>query len=132
MANVSSAAGLLTATMRRGAARLGLGASQATRSLPIRGDRERISAIWSDEACRDAVLGGLPARRGSILFGSDQADWGTTVTIRLELDVPLPRSAAQPLAGKAIRRLKALAETGEVPTTARNPSARSMSEGAGG
>jgi hypothetical protein len=32
--------------------------------------------------------------------------------------------AGQALAGKAVRRLKALAETGEVPTTEGNPSAR--------
>lgn len=132
MASLSIAAESLAATMRQAAARVGLGTSQASRSLPIRSDRERVSALWSDVACRDAVLDGLPARRGSILFGSDQGDWGTTVTLSLELDVPLPRSAARPLAGKAIRRLKALAETGEVPTAARNPSARATSEGAGG
>ena len=37
----------------------------------------------------------------------------------------MPDIGAQTLAGKAVRRLKALAETGEVPTTARNPAYRS-------
>ncbi len=100
--------------------------------MPIRSNPERVRALWSDAAGRDAVLGGLPVRRGSLSFGPDLGDWGTTVTIRIELDAPLPRPAARLLAGKAIRRLKALAETGEVPTTARNPSARVGTDGARG
>ena len=118
--------------MRRAAARAGFGASQASRSLPIRSDPEHVRALWSDAAWRNAVLDGLPVRRASLSFGPGLGDWGTTVTIRVGVDVPLPRSASQLLAGKAIRRLKALAETGEVPTTARNPSARADSEGATG
>jgi len=69
-------------------------------------------------------LSGLPANGASLSFGANQGDWGTAATVRLELDLPMPRVAAQMLAGKAVRRLKALAETGEIPTTAGNPSFR--------
>ena len=47
-----------------------------------------------------------------------------SVTVTLRLEAAVPGMAAQVLAGKVVRRLKALAETGEVPTTAHNPSAR--------
>jgi len=46
------------------------------------------------------------------------------VTVHLTLKEPVPDIAANALAGKAVRRLKALVETGEAPTTAYNPSAR--------
>jgi hypothetical protein len=46
------------------------------------------------------------------------------VTLELRLSAPVPGMATQTLAGKAVRRLKALCETGEIPTTAANPSAR--------
>ena len=36
----------------------------------------------------------------------------------------MPGMATQALAGKAVRRLKALCETGEIPSTDFNPSAR--------
>jgi hypothetical protein len=67
-------------------------------------------------------------RAPSISFGLGQGAWGTTVTVSLELDASLPRPAVQLVAGKAIRRLKALAETGEVPTPEHNPSARADAE----
>jgi hypothetical protein len=47
------------------------------------------------------------------------------VTVTLRLEAGAPGSMAQALAGKVVRRLKALVETGEVPTTANNPAARS-------
>ena len=52
-------------------------------------------------------------------------DWGTIVTVDLRLESATPGVATRAQAGKVVRRLKALAETGEVPTTARNPAARS-------
>jgi hypothetical protein len=124
---VCAVAQSLTIATRRAAARAGLGASGASRSLPIRRDTQDVRELW-DGPGRHAVLGGPPVRRASIGFGPDLGEWGTTVTVALELEVPLPRPAAQAIAGKAIRRLKSLAETGEVPTTARNPSARAHSE----
>jgi hypothetical protein len=51
-------------------------------------------------------------------------DWGTITTVHLRLHTAVPGMATQLLAGKVVRRLKALAETGEVPSTERNPSAR--------
>ena len=44
--------------------------------------------------------------------------------MHLRLREAVPDMAANTLAGKAVRRLKALVETGEAPTTARNPAAR--------
>jgi hypothetical protein len=126
---ISSAAKALTRRARRAGVRAGLGASGVCRSLPIRGEPEHVRELWSDATRRSEVLAGLPALRGAwIHCGPAQGDWGATVTVRLELQVPLPRPAAQLLGGKAVRRLKALAETGEVPTTEHNPSARADAE----
>jgi hypothetical protein len=125
---VSSAAKALTRRARRAGVRAGLGTSQASRSLPVRCDPEHVRALWSDPISRAGVLSGLPARGESISFGAGHGDCGGTVTVVLELQVPLPRPAAQLLAGKAVRRLKALAETGEVPTTEHTPSARADAE----
>jgi hypothetical protein len=63
-------------------------------------------------------------RDASLEIGEEDRDWGHTVTIGLELSSPMPGTAAQALAGKAVRRLKALCETGEIPNTDFNPSAR--------
>ena len=57
-------------------------------------------------------------------FGEELPDWGTVVTVHLTLETAIPGMAAQVLAGKVVRRLKALVETGEVPTPAHNPAAR--------
>ena len=97
---------------------------EARRSLPIRRVADEIHALWGDPGARAAVLDGIPVADASLHVGSEVPEWGTTVTVRLSLQSPLPRMARQALAGKAVRRLKALAETGEVPTTERNPSAR--------
>jgi hypothetical protein len=70
------------------------------------------------------MLDGIPVADASLRVGDTTDAWGTTVTVRLRLSAPVPGMAAQALAGKAVRRLKALAETGEVPTTDHNPSAR--------
>jgi len=100
------------------------GPLQARRSLPIRADADEIRRVWADADGRTAVLDGIPAADVSLEFGEQLADWGTVVTVELKLEAAVPGMAAQVLAGKVVRRLKALAETGEVPTTAHNPAAR--------
>jgi hypothetical protein len=102
----------------------GPGVSTASRSLFVRRDGEGLRNLWSDRAARAAVLDGIPVRAASADFGDEAGLWGRTATVRLDLATPMPRSAAQILAGKAVRRLKTLAETGEIPTTEGNPSFR--------
>ena len=80
--------------------------------------------MWETPGARAAVLDGLPVSRATLETAGETNGWGTTSTLVVRFDVPLPRAAAQTLAGRAVRRLKALAETGETPTTERNPSAR--------
>jgi hypothetical protein len=106
------------------AARAGRGVTEAHRSLPIHRSAPEIVALWADAPARTAVLAGLPKADATVTTGADQGDWGVTTTLTLRLAAPLPRVQAQALAGKAVRRLKSLAETGEVPTTERNPSYR--------
>jgi hypothetical protein len=101
--------------------------TEGRRSLPIRATPEDLQRLWADADHRRAVLGDLPVADAALDFGPEAAGWGRTVTLRLRLESAVPGVATQALAGKAVRRLKALAETGEVPTTARNPSARSDS-----
>ena len=70
----------------------------------------------------------------SVEFREAPGDRGTIATLRLELDPPggeLGRSAIErldvvpeSLGGVALDRFKSLAETGEIPTTEANPSAR--------
>ena len=100
------------------------GPLEARRSLPIRSDPEELRRLWADADARAVVLDGVPVADASLEFGPQAGDWGMTVTVRLRLEAAVPGMAAQVLAGKVVRRLKALAETGEVPTTAHNPSAR--------
>jgi hypothetical protein len=101
------------------------GPMEGRRSLPIRAGADEIRRLWADADGRTAVLEGIPAADVSLDFGDEVRDWGTVVSLELRLETAVPGMAAQTLAGKALRRLKALAETGEVPTTAHNPSARS-------
>jgi hypothetical protein len=101
------------------------GSAHGRRSLPIRCSADQLRALWEDPRARAAVLDGLGASGAELDVGGPAGDWGTVATIRLELEAPLPGMAAQVLAGKAVRRLKALAEAGEVPTTDHNPSGRS-------
>jgi hypothetical protein len=98
--------------------------AEGQRSLPIRRAPEEIRRVWDDPQARAAVLAGVPAAAASIQIGGDQGEWGTTVTLHLRLETAVPEVARRELAGKAVRRLKARVETGEVPTTSRNPSAR--------
>jgi hypothetical protein len=100
------------------------GATEARRSLPIRSTPGELRSLWADAAARAAVLEGIPVADASLDFGSEAREWGTIVTVAVRLESPLPGMATQTLAGKVVRRLKALAETGEVPTTAHNPAAR--------
>lgn len=67
------------------------------------------------------------------------ADFGTVATISVDYSLPggalaetamkLAGSAPDLLAAKALRRFKALIETGEIPTLERNPSARDSPNG---
>ena len=100
------------------------GPLQARRSLPVRADGDAIRRAWADADGRAAVLKDIPAADVSLDFGDELPDWGTVVTVDLRLEAAVPGMAAQTLAGQVVRRLKALVETGEVPTTAHNPSAR--------
>lgn len=100
------------------------GPLEARRSLPIRRSPDEVKALWDNDEARGAVLEGIPVADASLEVGDSDRDWGTTITLGLQLAAAVPGAAAQTLAGKALRRLKALAETGEVPTTAHNPSAR--------
>jgi hypothetical protein len=98
------------------------GPLQARRSLPIRATADDIRRLWADE--RDVLLEDIPAADASVELGEELRDWGRVVTVDLRLEVPVPGMAANTLAGKVVRRLKALAEAGEVPTTAHNPAGR--------
>ena len=100
------------------------GPLHARRSLPIRAGADEIRRVWADADGRAAVLDEIPAADVSLDFGEELEGWGTVVTADLKLEAPVPGMAAQVLAGKVVRRLKALVETGEVPTTAHNPAAR--------
>jgi len=105
-------------------ARLRPGALEARRSLPVRRPGADVLALWADPQARAAILDGIPVADASLEVSEAQDAWGTTVSLRIQLSGPVPGIAARALAGKAVRRLKALAETGEVPTTDHNPSAR--------
>jgi hypothetical protein len=100
------------------------GATEGRRSLPIRGEADEIRRLWADADGRAAVLEGIAVADATLDFGPVVPEWGTTVTVTLTVETAVPGMATQVLAGKVVRRLKALVETGEVPTTAHNPSAR--------
>ena len=122
----SAVARTLVEGRRRLGGLVGPRAAEARRSLPVRRSADEIRALWEAPVARAAVLDGLPVSQATLETGGTDG-WGTTATIVLRLDAPLPRTAAQTLAGRAVRRLKALAETGETPSTERNPSARAGS-----
>ena len=94
------------------------------RSLPIRSTPEQIQARWDEPALRAAILKDIPVADASLSIGGPDRDWGCTVTLELRLSAAVPDMATQALAGKALRRLKSLCETGEIPSTAFNPAAR--------
>ena len=113
------------------------------RSLTIARPAEDLRRLWQDSGALASVLGDLgqsepvgPDRarvsgrgrfrrsfetEGVVEFRPGPDDWGTEVT--LTVDVPGGRAKGV-AAAKALRRLKSLAETGELPTTERNPAAR--------
>ena len=104
------------------AARIHPGPKSARRSLPIRASVKDVTGLW--DANRPALLEGIAAASSSLACGADQGAWGTTFTVALELNAPVPGIATQALAGKVVRRLKSLAETGEIPTTEHTPAYR--------
>jgi hypothetical protein len=112
---------------REALAKVRPGTADGRRSLPIRAEPDEIRRLWADADTRAAVLEGIPVADASLQFGPVMGDWGTKVTVELRLEAPVPGMATQTLAGKVVRRLKAVAETGEVPTTAHNPSWRADS-----
>jgi hypothetical protein len=101
------------------------GLLEGRRSLPIRADSADIERVWASADSRAAVLDGVPAADASLEFGPVLKEWGTVVRVTLRLETAVPGATAQTLAGKVVRHLKALVETGEVPTTANNPAVRS-------
>jgi hypothetical protein len=98
------------------------GPTDGRRSLPIRRAPQDIEARWAER--RDDILAGIPVADAQLEIGDEDRDWGHTVTLRLQLTEAVPGMATQALTGKAVRRLKALCETGEIPTTDFNPAAR--------
>jgi hypothetical protein len=100
------------------------GATQARRSLPIRGSAADIQARWEEPVLREAILQGIPVAEAELVVGEEDRDWGRTTTLTLELKQAMPELATHVLAGKALRRLKSLTETGEIQNTDFNPSAR--------
>jgi hypothetical protein len=111
-------------TARQVVAKVRPGSMRGRRSLPIRCDPDAIRERWEEPQLRAAILHEIPVVDASLAIGEPDRDWGRTVTMELELSAPVPGVAAQALAGKAVRRLKALCETGEIPNTDFNPSAR--------
>lgn len=105
--------------------------STGVRSLPVQGTPAELERLWHDATVRDAVTDGLELEPASVhlRFAEGRPDWGATVTANVEFPGPVPELGADALAGKLVRRFKALAETGEMPTTAHNPSGRN--DGAG-
>ena len=83
----------------------------------------------------EAQGGGALIREASVRFRSAAGNRGTVVVLRASLDPPggmLGRIAAQmlgntvpaALASKSLHYFKALVQTGEIPTTERQPAAR--------
>ncbi|WP_433625793.1 SRPBCC family protein [Halomicrococcus sp. NG-SE-24] len=82
----------------------------------------------------ESLPGAAVPNEGSVEFRPAPGDRGTEVTLRVQFDPPggrvgdaaMNRLGVVPdaLAGTALRRFKSLAETGEIPTLERNPSAR--------
>lgn len=76
--------------------------------------------------------------RGSVTFRPGPEGVGTEVTLHLQFEPPLGaigasllrglRKFPRSIAGQALRRFKSLAETGEIPTLATNPSGRGASD----
>jgi hypothetical protein len=102
-------------------------AASGRRSLPIFGTPEELQASWDQPVVREAVIDGLEIEPESVtmLFAQGRPGWGNEATAHLEFNGAVPDLGADLLAGKVVRRFKALFETGEIPTTHHNPAARS-------
>jgi uncharacterized membrane protein len=82
----------------------------------------------------ESLEGAELPNEGTVRFHPAPSDWGTEVTLRLRFRVPggaigaaavkLLPVAPSLLVSKALRRFKSLVETGEIPTTERQPAAR--------
>jgi uncharacterized membrane protein len=82
----------------------------------------------------ESVPGAAVRGEGSVRFRPGPADWGTEVTLTIRLDPPtgllgaaaavLPAAVPKIAVAKALRRFKNLAETGEIPRTEPQPTAR--------
>ena len=91
---------------------------------------ERPGELVAWEAAEGADL----RNEGTVEFRDAPGDWGTEITLRVRFDPPaglLGDAAARVLDDppklvleKALRRFKSLVETGEIPSTDQNPSAR--------
>lgn len=102
----------------------GGGSTEASAPLPIRGNPQKVIKTWARLKDREAILEGMAVREAALGRGDDQGTFGTTFIVDLVLEEPLPDIATKELAGKAVRRLKALVETGEIPNTEKNPAYR--------
>ncbi|HEY8598046.1 MAG TPA: SRPBCC family protein [Thermomicrobiales bacterium] len=81
-----------------------------------------------------SVAGAQVGSEGLVRFRPAPGDWGTEVTLRLQIEPPrgpvgaialrVARGGARLLLGQALHRFKSLAETGEVPTITGQPAAR--------
>lgn len=85
-----------------------------------------------------SLPGGAIATRGSITFKPGPEGAGTEATLWVQFEPPLGAVGAslaktlqvfpRAIAGQALRRLKSLVETGEIPTLDHNPSMRGASD----
>jgi len=80
-----------------------------------------------------SLPGAALPHEGSLTFHPAPADWGTVATLRMHFRPKVGRIAELVqrfetvpglIALRSLRRLKALAEAGEIPTTEKNPSTR--------
>jgi uncharacterized membrane protein len=91
---------------------------------------ERPGELLRWESTEEAVV----PFQGSVRFRPAPGEWGTEVLLRLDVQPPggaLAQAAVKRLEvlprkvlDRALRRFKSLAETGEIPTLEKNPSAR--------
>jgi uncharacterized membrane protein len=87
----------------------------------------------------ESLEGAELPNEGSVRFRPAPGDRGTEVSLRFRFDPPAGRlgdaasrllvAASSALVARALRRSKSLIETGEIPTTEHNPSARANARG---
>jgi hypothetical protein len=93
-------------------------AGAVQRSLTIGRPAEELQRLWDRPETRTDVLEGAEA---SASFSPAPGDWGTVATLTVRGGNGM---ASRLKLGRALRRFKSLAETGEIPTLEHNPSAR--------